>query len=180
MSDGTSVIHEDHFRMVLGRFPTGVVVVTALDPAGEPLGMTVGSFTSVSLDPPLVAFLPGKSSQSWRALRDAGSRYCINVLSADQENVCRSIATRKADKFVDIPWTLSPGGHPIVSGATAYIDCIREAVYDAGDHQIVIGRVAALDSIGSQDPLVFLRGRYGSFSPGRPRSAGRLDEMATP
>lgn len=165
---------QKHFRQVLGQFPTGVVVVTAISESGEPLGMTVGSFTSVSLDPPLVAFLPGTSSSSWRSIRESGDTFCINVLSADQENICRAIASRKTDKFQDIPWTVSPAGNPIVSGATAYIDCVRESIHDAGDHQIVIGRVQGLDTIGSQYPLLFFRGGYGSFRP-RSLAAGDRD-----
>jgi len=79
------------FREVLGQYPTGVVVVTATDNAGDAIGMTVGSFTSVSLDPPLVAFLPSKTSSSWRALRESGDSFCINVLGASQEDVCRAV-----------------------------------------------------------------------------------------
>jgi flavin reductase (DIM6/NTAB) family NADH-FMN oxidoreductase RutF/DNA-binding IclR family transcriptional regulator len=154
------------FRRVLGQYPTGVVVVTALDPDGEPLGMTVGSFTSVSMDPPLVAFLPAKSSSSWKTLRASGERFCVNVLGSDQENVCRAVATRKSRKFHDILWHSSPGGMPVVQGAVAYIDCTLEDIHDAGDHVIVVGRVEDLDVVaGTAYPLLFFRGGYGSFSP---------------
>ena len=83
-----------HFRQVLGQYPTGVVIVTSVSAQGEALGMTVGSFTSVSLDPPLVAFLPDKASSSWKALRESGPRFCVNVLAAQQEDVCRAVASR--------------------------------------------------------------------------------------
>lgn len=159
-------IDPTHFRRVLGDFPTGVVVVTALDAAGDPIGMTIGSFASVSLDPPLVAFFPSKTSDSWRSLRQSGDRFCVNVLSAEQEEICAKVATRKTDKFIDIPWQRSPEGNPMIDGALAHIDCHMDAIHDAGDHDIVIGRVLGLDAQDRDDgPLVFFRGQYGSFRP---------------
>lgn len=160
-----SVIDPARFRQVLGQYPTGVVVVTALDAAGEPIGMTVGSFTSVSLDPPLVAFLPDRNSSSWRALRESGGRFCVNVLDADQEDVCRAIAMRKSDKFAGIGWRPSPVGLPVVDGAVAWIECDTEQVHEAGDHHIVVGRVLDLDLGDGDSPLLFFRGGYGSFTP---------------
>lgn len=153
------------FREVLGQYPTGVAVVTGLSLDGEPLGMAVGSFTSVSLSPPLVAFLPAMESSSWRALREAGSGFCVNVLGADQEEVCRQIALRKSDKFHGIGWARSASGNPVIEGCVAYVDCATEAVHDAGDHHIVIGRVRELDVLASGYPLLFYRGGYGSFTP---------------
>ena len=154
-----------HFRQVLGQYPTGVVIVTSVSAQGEALGMTVGSFTSVSLDPPLVAFLPDKASSSWKALRESGPRFCVNVLAAQQEDVCRAVASRKVNKFHDIRWRPSAAGNPIIDGAVAYIDCTVEAIHDAGDHHIVIGRVHDLDLTGTGHPLLFFRGGYGSFRP---------------
>jgi flavin reductase (DIM6/NTAB) family NADH-FMN oxidoreductase RutF/DNA-binding IclR family transcriptional regulator len=158
-------IDPNQFRQVLGQFPTGVVVVTAMDSGGEPLGMTVGSFTSVSLDPPLVAFLPATTSSSWKALRESGTRFCVNVLGSEQELVCRQVAMRKSNKFEGIRLSPSPLGNPVIEGALAYIDCETEHVYDAGDHQIVIGRVRDLDFVSPATPLLFFRGGYGSFKP---------------
>jgi flavin reductase (DIM6/NTAB) family NADH-FMN oxidoreductase RutF/DNA-binding IclR family transcriptional regulator len=154
-----------HFREVLGQYPTGVVVVTATSSTGEALGMTVGSFTSVSLDPPLVAFLPSKTSSSWKGLRESGDRFCINVLRADQEDLCRAVATRKVDKLEGFEWHRSTAGNPVIGGAVAWIDCETEQVHDAGDHEIVIGRVRDLDFGASGQPLLFFRGGYGSFAP---------------
>ena len=127
--------------------------------------MTVGSFTSVSLDPPLVAFLPDKKSGSWRAIRASGDRFCVNILSAEQEGVCRAIAARKTDKFDGIPWRPSPSGSPVIAGAVAFVDCTIENVHDAGDHDIVVGRVGHLDVENASHPLLFFRGGYGSFIP---------------
>ena len=154
------------FRQVLGQYPSGVVVVTALDADGAALGMTVGTFSSVSLDPPLVAFMPQKTSSSWAAMRAAGSRFCANILGEAQENVCRQVATRKVDKLDGIPWRLSAGGTPVIEGTVAYVDCEIVAVHDAGDHEIVIGQVLDLDVVSQTNPLLFFRGGYGSFLPG--------------
>ncbi|GAA2117996.1 flavin reductase family protein [Actinomadura napierensis] len=162
---GAPVIDPTRFRHVLGHYPTGVVVVTALDAAGTAIGMTVGSFTSVSLDPPLVAFLPDKNSSSWRALRESGERFCVNVLSAGQEDVCRAVAMRKTDKFHDIGWRPSPAGNPVINGAIAWIDCVTEQLHDAGDHQIVVGRVLHLQEGDGDTPLLFHQGAYGTFAP---------------
>ncbi|MDR7085039.1 flavin reductase (DIM6/NTAB) family NADH-FMN oxidoreductase RutF/DNA-binding IclR family transcriptional regulator [Arthrobacter ginsengisoli] len=154
-----------HFRQVLGQYPTGVAIVTAVSRSGEPIGMTVGSFSSVSLDPPLVAFMPDKNSTSWRALQDSGDRFCVNLLGADQENICRSVAVRKENKFADIAWRKSPQGSPLIVDSVAYIDCTIEAVHDVGDHNIVIGRVQDLAVENASYPLLFFRGGYGSFRP---------------
>jgi len=158
-------IDPTRFRQVLGHYPTGVVVVTALDASGTALGMTVGSFTSVSLDPPLVAFMPDKGSSSWRALRESGDRFCVNVLSAAQEAVCRAVAMRKTDKFHDIGWRPSPAGHPVIDGAVAWIDCATEQLHDAGDHHIVVARVEHLQAGDGNPPLLFHQGAYGTFAP---------------
>ena len=168
MSDGDhggSRVEARHFREVLGQYPTGVVVVTASGTDGEPVGMTVGSFTSVSLDPPLVAFLPSKTSSSWAALRATGDRFCINVLRADQEDLCRAVAMRKSDKFAGFDWRHSPGGNPVLDDAVVWIDCVTDQIHDGGDHDIVVGRVVDLDFGSSGQPLLFFRGGYGSFRP---------------
>lgn len=150
------------FRETLAHFPTGVVVVTAVVD-GEPTGMVVGSFTSVSLDPPLVAYLPAKSSSSYARLKGT-QNFCINVLAVEQESVCRQFAARSGDKFAGIGWRPSPGGAPMLDDAVAWIDCSVHEVVDAGDHDIVIGRVrhlAANPEAGS--PLLFFQGGYGGF-----------------
>ena len=108
------------FRNVLGHFPTGVTAVTAVN-NGKPIGMAIGSFTSVSLEPPLVAFLPGKESGSWKEIREAGS-FCVNVMGQDQMEVCGVMASRAEDKFADVEWSPAGSGSPIISGSIAYID----------------------------------------------------------
>ncbi|MDQ1705865.1 MAG: hypothetical protein QOF18_2231 [Frankiaceae bacterium] len=151
------------FRHVLGHFPTGVAVVTGVDAEGRPAGMAVGSFSSVSLDPPLVAFMPDKLSSSWPRFSDTGS-FCVNILGAEQESICRAFAMRGGDKFADLDWSPAGSGAPIIDGVLAWIDCDTEVVHEAGDHYIVIGRVRALDIGTPALPLVFFQGGYGRFS----------------
>ena len=149
-------IDSGEFRNVLGHFPTGVTAVTAVN-NGKPIGMAIGSFTSVSLEPPLVAFLPGKESGSWKEIREAGS-FCVNVMGQDQMEVCGVMASRAEDKFADVEWSPAGSGSPIISGSIAYIDCDIEMIHDGGDHDIVIGRVLKLEVMDSKSPLVFFQG----------------------
>lgn len=149
------------FREVMGNFPTGVVVATAMS-GDTPVGMTLGSFVSVSLDPPLVAIIPTRTSTTFPKIREAGS-FCVNVLSDGQEHVCRAFASKGADKFRDVPWSPAPSGSPRLTGNVAWIDCDVETVHEAGDHYIVIGRVRDLGTDNPALPLLFLQGGYGRF-----------------
>lgn len=153
----------DEFRRILGHYPTGVCAITAQTDEG-PAGMVVGSFTSVSLAPPLVAFFPDRSSSSWPKIRDTG-RFCVNVLSEGQRDVCRALAAKGADKFADVAWHPSPAGLPIIDGGVAWIDCELHAIHEAGDHFIVLGHVHALHADHANAPLLFYRGGYGQFAP---------------
>jgi flavin reductase (DIM6/NTAB) family NADH-FMN oxidoreductase RutF len=159
--DQASGVDEAHFRQVLGHFPTGVTVVTAMT-EGEPVGLAVGSFTSVSLDPPLVLFCPAKSSSSWPKIEAAGS-FCVNILGEDQESVSRVFAGKGADKFQGLGWRLGAVGAPILNDVLAWIDCRVEDVHEGGDHYLVVGRVAELGIGHEGRPLVFFRGGYGRF-----------------
>jgi 3-hydroxy-9,10-secoandrosta-1,3,5(10)-triene-9,17-dione monooxygenase reductase component len=155
------------FRTVLGHFPTGVTVVTGLD--GElPAGFTIGSFTSVSLDPPLVGFLPKKDSITWAAIEPSGA-FCVNVLGRHHTDLCWTFSKtgNEAERFTDVTWQPAPTGSPVIERAVAWIDCLVEDVYEMGDHYFVLGRVAALDSDHSEEgprPLVFFRGTLGGFA----------------
>lgn len=149
------------YRQVLGHFPTGVSVITATCDR-KPVGLAVGSFTSLSLEPPLVLFCPGKSSSSWPKIEQSGA-FCVNVLGEDQENVCRIFAGKAEDKFVGLGWKPSAWGSPILDGVLAWIDCSIEQVIEGGDHWIVVGRVRELEVSGRGGPLVFFRGGYGRF-----------------
>ena len=125
--------------------------------------MVLGSFTSVSLEPPLVSVLPGKESGSWKEIREAGS-FCVNVMGQDQMEVCGVMASRAEDKFADVEWSPAGSGSPIISGSIAYIDCDIEMIHDGGDHDLVIGRVLKLEVMDSKSPLVLFQGNYGTFS----------------
>jgi flavin reductase (DIM6/NTAB) family NADH-FMN oxidoreductase RutF len=152
------------FRQVLGQYPTGVCIVTAPQADGPPAGLAVGSFTSVSLDPPLVAFMPDKASSSWPKIERVG-KFCVNVLAADQEHVCRRLARKDQDKFAGLAWRPAGTGSPIIEGVVAWIDCDIEAVHEAGDHYIVLGRVRELQLEQPRLPLLFYQGGYGRFRP---------------
>ncbi|MEW2397202.1 flavin reductase family protein [Streptomyces sp. NPDC046862] len=152
----------NHFRKVLGNFPTSVVAITAGMPDGRPEAMIVGSFTSVSLEPPLVAFLADRSSRTFPRIREAG-RFCVNALAADQEVLCRSMATRGADRFAGSSWQPSPLGNPVLDGVVAWIDCELGEVVEIGDHHLAVGRVHALRAESDKTPLLFFRGGYGDY-----------------
>ena len=153
---------EARFRQVLGHFPTGVTVITAASPAG-PVGLCVGSFASVSLDPPLVMFCAGKSSSSYPHIEAAG-HFCVNILSEDQEDIARVFASKGEDKFAGIGWRPSVATRaPVLHDVLAWIECNVEAVHEAGDHWIVVGRVLDLEIGHEGGPLVFFRGGFGRY-----------------
>lgn len=153
------------YRAVLGQYPTGVTAITATDEEGRPLGMIVGTFSSVSLDPPLVSFMASRDSSSFAAIRQSPT-FCANVLAGDQEGVCRTLSVKGAtDKFADLDWRAAPLGSPVIDGVLAWIECRPRTVVEAGDHVIVIGEVMGLESTRSALPLLFLGGGYGRFSP---------------
>lgn len=159
MTAGT--IDQAHYRQVLGHFPTGVTVVAGLD-GDEPVGLAVGSFFSLSIDPPLVGFCVGRSSNSWARMESSGS-FCVNVLGAEQEDVCRVFASSGDDKFATVGWSPAETGSPVIDGVLAWVDCDVEDVHDGGDHHIVIGRVRGLGVGDEGDPLVFFRGGYANL-----------------
>jgi len=152
------------FREVLGQYPTGVCVVTAMEPGGAPAGMAVGSFSSASLSPPLVAFFPDRASTSWPRIRATG-KFCVNILAAEQESVCRRLSSKGGNKFEALPYRLSPGGAPIIESCVAWIDCDIHATQDAGDHEVVLGLVRELQIESGGLPLIFFQGGYGRFMP---------------
>ncbi|WP_202970089.1 flavin reductase family protein [Pararhizobium polonicum] len=157
-----SPIDARHFRTVLGSFPTGVVAITCVEASTTPVAMIVGSFTSVSLEPPLVSFLADRSSSTQARIRARG-RFCANVLAADQERLCRTLAARGTDKFDGITWEQSPLGNPILPGIVSWIDCMVDDVIEIGDHYLIVGRVHALHTVTDKTPLLFLRGAYGDY-----------------
>ncbi|KHK92922.1 flavin reductase family protein [Novosphingobium malaysiense] len=160
----TAAIDPALYRRVLGHYATGIAVVTALGEGEEPVGMAVTSFTSVSLDPMLVAFCPDKGSSTWPKIEQAG-RFCVNLLSHDQEAVCRAFATRGGDKFAGVDYRISEHGLPVLEGVLASIECQIHSVVEAGDHWIVLGRVLTLEADAERDPLLFFRSAYAQLAP---------------
>ncbi|MET9380202.1 flavin reductase family protein [Streptomyces sp. NPDC002928] len=166
--DERAPVDQGEFRRVLGNFTTGVTVVTAPPADGEdsPAGFACQSFSSLSLDPPLVAFMVGRTSTTWPRIARAGV-FCVNVLDERQGELCRAFAVSGADKFAGVAHEPAPSsGAPRLTGALAWIDCTIHAVHTGGDHLIVVGRVDALGtgedgSAGAGgSPLVFHRGRF--------------------
>ncbi|MFE1309000.1 flavin reductase family protein [Streptomyces sp. NPDC058755] len=161
--DERAPVDPAEFRRVLGHFATGVTVITAppADGSASPAGFACQSFSSLSLDPPLVCFMVGRTSTTWPRIARAGV-FCVNVLSAGQGGLCRAFAISGADKFAGVAYDEAPvSGAPRLAGAAAWIDCTIHAVHTGGDHLIVVGRVVALGAAEQGDPLLFHRGRFG-------------------
>lgn len=156
------IIDSARFRQVLGHFPTGVCIVASVHD-DHPVGLAIGSFFSLSLDPALVGFCAARTSSTWPKVREAG-RFCVNVLGDDQEHVSRVFATRDADKFAQIAWEPTASGQPKIDGSVAWIDCNLDAVHDGGDHEIAIGAVQDLGVESESNPLVFFRGGYHNLA----------------
>jgi 3-hydroxy-9,10-secoandrosta-1,3,5(10)-triene-9,17-dione monooxygenase reductase component len=146
-------------REVLGHFVSGIVVVTAVGADG-PLGFTCQSFSSLSLEPPLVSLAPARTSTTWPRIRAAGA-FCVNVLAAEHEDLSAAFARSGVDKFAGVAWTPAPSGAPVLEGVSAWVDCALWAEYDGGDHTIAVGRVRDLGADPSRPPLFYYRGRYG-------------------
>lgn len=183
-------VDQAEFRRVLGNFATGVTVITAPGAAASPeragapgtagplpesgtpppavptpAGFACQSFSALSLDPPLVVFMVGRTSTTWPRIARAGV-FCVNVLGADQGELCRRFAVSGADKFAGVAHTPAPAtGSPRLTGALAWIDCTIHAVHPGGDHLIVVGRVESLGTDPeATPPLLFHRGRFGAFT----------------
>jgi flavin-dependent trigonelline monooxygenase, reductase component len=152
------------FRNVLGTFLTGVTVVTAFDDDRRPRGLTANSFTSVSLNPPLILVCVAKAAGSHGVLR-AAERFCVNILGDWQANVSASFASRAANKFEAIEFDVVDEGPPLIRNCLSLLDCVRHDLFDAGDHVIVVGRVVGFAS-NSGSPLGYYRGRYVTLGEG--------------
>lgn len=159
-------------RRALGTFATGVAVVTTMDEDGAPRGFTANSFTSVSLDPPLILICVAKTAAS-RPVFESAESYAVNILCEDQKAISASFASRGVDRFGAVAWGPRATGAPVLEGVVAWLDCRMHQVVDAGDHVILIGRVVAFDYTGSS-PLGFCRGAYVTF--GLAREAVRAAE----
>ncbi|MFZ3469625.1 flavin reductase family protein [Streptomyces sp. 4.24] len=154
-------------QSVLSSFCTGVAVITAREAGGRPVGMAVQSFSSVSLDPPLVCFCPARTSTTWPGIQAAGA-FAVNILAADQRDLCRRFAVTGGDKFAGVAWRAGGNGAPLLDGVLASVACDLEAVLDGGDHAIALGRVTALAAHREGAPLLYFRRSYGRLPAAAP------------
>lgn len=154
----TNSIDPRDFRNALGQFATGVTVITSLDQSGGPVGCTVSSFNSVSIDPPLVLWSLAKDSGSLEAYQASGY-FCVHVLSAAQEDLSGRFASSGIDKFEGIDWQAGEGGAPLLPEFAAQFQCKTTYQYEGGDHVIFVGEVLSYEKT-EEPPLVFHRGRY--------------------
>jgi flavin reductase (DIM6/NTAB) family NADH-FMN oxidoreductase RutF len=154
-------ITPETMRATMGAFCSGVVVVTAFadHPGAGPLGFTCQSFTSLSLDPPLISINPARSSSTWPRIREVG-RFAVNILAEDHAHVSNSFARSGTDKYAGVSWRFGPGGSPILDGVSAWVECTLWNEYDGGDHTIAIGEVTAMDHDAERNPLLYYRGSY--------------------
>ena len=158
------VIDLREFRNSLGMFVTGVTVVTTTGADGGPVGVTVSSFNSVSLDPPLILFSVGHDSASLASLREA-SGYAVNVLAADQVEVSNRFARSGGDKWAGVSYEVGLEGAPVIPGSLAVFECLPYAIYDGGDHDIFVGKVVEHRSNSGAEPLIFFSGGYRRLEP---------------
>jgi len=156
----------DRFRHVLSHVPTGVAVIAGEDADG-PAGLAVGTFASISLEPPLVGFFCDRASTSWPRVR-AGGSFCANVLAADQGDLAVRFARRGGRKFDGLVHSPAPfTGSPVLAGVLAWLDCRIEREVELGDHVLVVGEPLELAAAGEGGPLVFFRGGYPGLLEGR-------------
>jgi flavin reductase (DIM6/NTAB) family NADH-FMN oxidoreductase RutF len=152
------------FRDALGCFATGVAVATTCAPEGSPIGLTINSFASVSLDPPLVLFSLDRRSTHLAAFEN-GVGFAINILSEAQRAVSERFAGPESERWANQPWTPDPvNGLPVLPGSAAHLSCTAHAYHDGGDHIIVVGHVRWLDFHADRPPLLYLRGAYARAS----------------
>tara|TARA_B100000674_G_scaffold70389_1_gene48605 strand:- start:426 stop:893 length:468 start_codon:yes stop_codon:yes gene_type:complete len=144
-------------RKTLGKYSTGVTVVTSIDNHRNPIGMTVNSFTSVSLQPALVLWCIDKKQPSYNSFMNAEG-YAVNILSKDQNDICYKFASQLDNKFENVDWKISENGFPLVKNSLAWFDCKKWNYYSGGDHQILVGEVTSFDSF-ELEPLTYWNGQ---------------------
>lgn len=159
--ENQAIIDPAEFRRILGHFASGVVIVTATSD-DRPVGMTAQTFSSLSLDPPLVMFAPARTSTTWPHIKSVG-HFAINVLNRNQHDLGTSFARSGGNKFGAVDWTAGVNGSPLLEGCLAYLECSLRSVYDGGDHEIAVGEVVGARADSEHNPLVFYRSGFGDF-----------------
>ncbi len=157
-----SQIAAAEFRKTLGCFATGVAVITTTTDRGEPIGVTVNSFSSVSLEPPLVLWSLARQAWSLPHFRSARG-FAVNILASEQEDVCRTFSRNVDDRFAEVEWERGIDGLPLLANTVATLQCQHWAQYDGGDHEIFVGEVLDCRNAGL-DPLIFCRGQLGQVA----------------
>ena len=166
---GDGTIDVDGLRRAFGRFPSGVVAVCALRDDGVPVGMAASSFTSVSVDPPLVGVCVQRTSTTWPRLRDR-ARLGLSVLGSAHDLACRQLAAKEGDRFAGLAWHATEDGAILLDGATAWLDCAVHDVLPAGDHEIALLRVERQCTHPHLDPLVFYASGFQGLAGLEPRT----------
>ncbi|MBM7369011.1 flavin reductase family protein [Gordonia hydrophobica] len=156
----------EQYRTALSHFGSGVVIVTSTDDDGSPIGMTVGSFSSISMEPPLVGFFAAHTSTTLPGILGRGT-FCVNVLAESQHALARSFARTGADKFAGVEWTPDAAGSPRLADAHAWIGCTLDVRTSIGDHDLVVGAVDTLVIPTESDPLLFHRSMFHGLRPTR-------------
>jgi flavin reductase (DIM6/NTAB) family NADH-FMN oxidoreductase RutF len=146
-------------RDAFGGFATGVTIITAIAPSGEPVGLTANSFTSLSLDPPLLLVCIANNANSACALKSA-SHFAVNVLQIDQQTTSNRFAGKGEDRFASTNWTVGETGAPLLNDSLSIFECSQHAVHDGGDHFVLIGEVVRASFESDYDPLIYFRGKY--------------------
>ncbi|MFD4343362.1 flavin reductase family protein [Streptomyces coelicoflavus] len=151
-------------RRVMGTFASGVTVVTGTGRDGAPVGFACQSFASVSLEPPLVLFCADHRGRAWPRIRESG-RFSVNILGAEQTDLCGRFGSSRGRKYEGLDWELSRWGTPSLPGVLTRVHADVHAVHPAGDHDVVVGRVLALETVTEREPMLFFRGGFGVRSP---------------
>lgn len=159
----TKLDKQQLFREVLGNYPTGVTIVTTINKEGEPVGLTVNSFASVSLDPLLILWSIDHRSSSLEAFTK-GNKFAVHILAADQVDTCKAFASSKGEKFKSCAWHISEYGLPIIEGAFSVLQCGVHQMVEAGDHTILIGEVNDI-TVENRNPMLYHRRNFGSIPP---------------
>jgi 3-hydroxy-9,10-secoandrosta-1,3,5(10)-triene-9,17-dione monooxygenase reductase component len=167
MADNAATFDLARYRRALGTYPTGVTVVTTLAPDGTPVGITVNSFASLSLDPPLVLWALNVRSPKLAAFERA-PHFAVNVLREDQVELSKRFASRQPNLFEGLDTRRGIGDVPLIAGMAAHIQCRAQARHDGGDHVILVGEVERFDFVEKSRPLVFSAGRYHAIGPELP------------
>lgn len=158
-------IEVNQWRSIMGRFVTGVNVVTTVDKSGNPVGLTANAFSSVSLEPPLLLICADRKSETLKSLLGT-KRFCVNILCEEQDLLARTFASKTADKFLDVPYRMGTFGMPILDGCIASVEVELVESYEVADHYILVGRGLMLHDDGELPtmPLAFFSGRFHKLS----------------